>query len=150
MMRAAQDSDGFTLIEMLIVIAIIAILSAIALPSYFESVRKSARADARAAMMTMMQQQERTFSQANSYQLVSNASANGAFKNWSGDSGYDSAKWILSAVACAGEAITDCIAVTAVPSPIWTDGDVNSMSYSSRGQAVCQPSGLPASKCWPR
>lgn len=41
-----QQAKGFTLIELMIVIAIIAIIAAIAVPSYSEYVRKSRRADA--------------------------------------------------------------------------------------------------------
>ena len=143
--------SGFTLIEVMIVVVIVAILAAVAIPSYVESVSRAARADARAAMMTMMQQQERFFSQSNTYQAVSNSSANATFKNWSGDGTHAAAKWILSAAACAGDGITDCIAITAVPHiSVWTDATVSSMNFTSRGQATCTPSGLSVSTCWPR
>jgi type IV pilus assembly protein PilE len=58
---------GFTLIELMIVVAIIAIIAAVALPSYFSSVRKSRRAEAVNMMSQVAQAQERVRSGSTSY-----------------------------------------------------------------------------------
>ena len=50
---------GFTLIEIMIAVAIVAILAAIALPSFRDSVRKSRRSEAFAALSALQQAQER-------------------------------------------------------------------------------------------
>lgn len=52
-------SRGFTLIELMIAVMVVAILAAIALPSFLDSVRKSRRADAFTAITTVQQAQER-------------------------------------------------------------------------------------------
>lgn len=54
-----KKSLGFTLIELMMVVAIIAILAAVALPSYFDSIQKSRRADAMDALLTLQNQQEK-------------------------------------------------------------------------------------------
>ena len=58
---------GFTLIELMIVVLIIGILSAIAYPSYVNSVQRGNRAEGRAAIATAAQQLERCFTRYNSY-----------------------------------------------------------------------------------
>jgi type IV pilus assembly protein PilE len=56
---AALHERGFTLIELMIVVAVVAILSAIAYPSYAEYVRRGHRADARAGLLQAQQWLER-------------------------------------------------------------------------------------------
>ncbi|SHF11019.1 type IV pilus assembly protein PilE [Lampropedia hyalina DSM 16112] len=51
---------GFTLIEIMIVVAIIGILAAIAFPNYTEYVRKGRRAEARTALLKVSQWMERS------------------------------------------------------------------------------------------
>ena len=54
-----RDCAGFTLVELMIVVAIVAILAAIAYPSYQEQVRKSRRAQAKADLVELVQLAER-------------------------------------------------------------------------------------------
>jgi type IV pilus assembly protein PilE len=58
-MMSRNAARGFTLIELMVVVAIVAIIVAIALPSYQEQVRKSRRADAARAVGQMQLDFER-------------------------------------------------------------------------------------------
>ncbi|MFZ7309148.1 type IV pilin protein [Comamonas jiangduensis] len=49
--RTRRYQQGFTLIELMIVVAVVGILSAIAYPSYTEYVQRGHRADARAGLL---------------------------------------------------------------------------------------------------
>ncbi|MCK0746789.1 type IV pilin protein [Chromohalobacter nigrandesensis] len=59
--------QGFSLIELMIVLVIIGILAAIAIPSYTDYVRKAHRADAQAILMEWAYQMERQYTQDNFY-----------------------------------------------------------------------------------
>ncbi len=61
---------GFTLIELMVTVAIVAILSAIAYPAYTEYILKSRRTDARNALLDLAARQERFYSLNNQYSTV--------------------------------------------------------------------------------
>jgi type IV pilus assembly protein PilE len=66
-MKNAQKISGFSLIEVMVVAAIVAIMAAIAIPSYSDSVRKSRRVEVRSLLMDNAQFLERFFTENNRY-----------------------------------------------------------------------------------
>jgi type IV pilus assembly protein PilE len=60
-------SNGFTLIELMIVVTVIAILSSIALPSYQEYARRGHRADAQTQLLQAAQYLERRYTTSGNY-----------------------------------------------------------------------------------
>jgi len=74
-----MGSRGFTLIELMIGIVIVAIVASIAYPSYQNSIRKSRRADAHAAIAAVQQAQEQLRGSCRFYaQTIDAATACGA------------------------------------------------------------------------
>ncbi|MEQ8035141.1 type IV pilin protein [Xanthomonas arboricola] len=65
--RDVPRASGFTLIELMIVVAVVAILSAIAYPNYVEHVRKSRRAQVKADLVEYAQLAERFHTVRNTY-----------------------------------------------------------------------------------
>jgi len=70
-MRNHQRLNGFTLIELMIVVAIIGILAAIAIPMYSDYVTRSRQADGQAKLMQVAQDLERCYTQYSAYNHAS-------------------------------------------------------------------------------
>lgn len=65
--KIRTGAQGFTLIELMIAVAVVGIVSAIAYPSYREQVRKSHRSEAKSALLQNAQFLERNFTANNCY-----------------------------------------------------------------------------------
>ncbi|MGH9960023.1 MAG: type IV pilin protein, partial [Pyrinomonadaceae bacterium] len=98
MHRTLSKLRGFTLIELMITVAVVAILASIALPSYLEQVRKSKRAEGKSALLRAAQNMERYYTSNNTYNATLTAAGISAY---SADSSTDSAYAIDLPVATA-------------------------------------------------
>jgi type IV pilus assembly protein PilE len=161
-MTKRMQEKGFTLIELMIVVAVVAILAAIAYPSYTWAVRKGKRAQARTAILDLLQQQERYMTQYNTYLQFSNTAgvtvpADVPFKTFSGDSASDP-PYQLYAERCPSndpvinQAITECVKVIARPT--FTDDEAGSLWAMSTGARNCSgtagtTTSSPPKVCWP-
>ncbi|MDE2414413.1 MAG: type IV pilin protein [Comamonadaceae bacterium] len=79
-MQRHPHQRGFTLIELMIVVAVVGILSAIAYPSYAEYIRRGHRADARAGLLQAAQWMERAATATGTYPTALPTNL-----TWSGD-----------------------------------------------------------------
>jgi type IV pilus assembly protein PilE len=66
----SRIQQGFTLIELMVVVAIIGILASVAYPSYIDQVRKGNRVEGKAALMRASQSMERFFTARGRYPSV--------------------------------------------------------------------------------
>ncbi|MGK5007623.1 type IV pilin protein [Janthinobacterium sp. LB2P70] len=145
---------GFSLIELLSALAIMSLLLALAVPAYQGHLVRAKRVQGQAALLRLMQQQERYYSQNNHYLAFSSASpASQAqqFPWWSGEGGAVGSAYEIEALACPGLAIGQCVLLRAVPGTSkvdaqFQDADCGVLSLSSTGQ---RGSSGPASHCWP-
>ena len=132
-----KKDRGFTLIEVMIVVAIIGILSAIAYSSYSSYVTRSARTDAMEQLNEIMTQQQRFVLRQRTYtvNLVTglgfSASPAGAQLVRTDNGLYD-----ISAAACPNATLVRCVLLTATPVADTRQANINdgTLTLTSRGQ----------------
>jgi type IV pilus assembly protein PilE len=139
-----RQAKGFTILELLTVVAILGIISMVAIPSYQDYVRKGKRAEGRIALLAAAQSQERYFTANNTY--TTNLSAAG-IPSYSGTQA-SSAAYTISVVAGAAGIATSFTA-KATPANNFSDPKCNILTYthtSTKGMESATETD-PA-KCW--
>jgi len=141
---------GFSLIELMIVVAIAGILIAIALPSYQSQIRKSRRTDAKTALLDLAGREERYFSTNSSYSSVGTdlGLATAGFPQTIGDGYYQ----VNTPTVTTGTATTVwAFSLTAAPIGAQTkDTSCASFTVTSAGAQTSLNSGGAdsSSTCW--
>lgn len=141
---------GFTLVEMLVVLLIVAVLASVAWPGYAGYVTKMRRMEGKVALIGAMQRQEQHHALHHSYVAFSQAEPVAGLPWWSG-SGAATSFYELDAEACPGSELRDCVRLRARPGTAnvdarFLDPECGVLTLDSRGgQGASGTSG----RCWP-
>ena len=144
---------GFTLVELLAVMAIMGILAALVYPSYTQQLVRARRVEAQLALLDAMQRQEQYRALHHAYIAFSIDAGDpdaGHFPTWTGNSAAASA-YELDGYACPGQDISQCIALRARPGTAnvdtgFADPDCGVLTLDSTGR---QTASGPSARCWP-
>jgi type IV pilus assembly protein PilE len=155
--RHRRSLQGFTLIEMMIVAAVIAILAAIAYPAYTEQMRKSQRAEGKAALMRASQLLERSFTQNGSYPagaavlatLYGAASGTSVYSHPDNPMSATLGKYRVEYLPAAGVAPVEFELRATPQSYAISDADCPTLGIDSRGRRLVSGAPVAAdSRCW--
>ncbi len=139
-----RTARGFTLIEVMVTVSIVAIIAAIAVPMYGEQTRKTRRADAYACLMDGSQRQEDFFYQNNTYTTNLANLGMGAGPVSCGEGNYT-----FSAAAGASGNIATSYLLTATRAGSQTqDTKCGDLTLSDTGVKGNLNASRPASECW--
>jgi type IV pilus assembly protein PilE len=148
-----HSQAAFTLIEIMTVLLIAAVLAAFSYPAYLQVRLKTARAEGRAALMRLMQQQERYYTEHHGYRHfageggIDAGSDSSGFRDFSGETAAASA-YRLKARACESGSPDadsgDCVLLRATPSNGLVDPACDVLTLDSTGKQGASGPGA----CW--
>ncbi|MDN4146176.1 type IV pilin protein [Pseudomonas tohonis] len=124
-----NKQNGFTLIELMIVVAVIAVLSAIAYPSYQSYVRRTACEDAKGALVGLSSAMERYRAQRGTYVGAASGTTPTIYPSQSPIDG-STKQFNLSITAVSATGYT--IQASAITGRLWS-GASNTLTISSNG-----------------
>ena len=139
----SKPTQGFTLIEILIVVAILGVLASIALPAYQNSVLRSGRAEAKGELLIVASDQERFFSSNNAYVVDATPLNTGDAITRTTETGL-----YTIAIAACGAGIGTCFTATATPQGNQANDACTTLSIDSIG--VRGATGDTVDECWNR
>ena len=142
------NQKGFTLVELLVVVAIMAILVSIALPSYQESALRAGRAEAKSELLQVAADQERHYSSFNTY--IDDATPMTTPTVADRDRTTSNGLYVISVAACSGGAISNCFLATATAQGNQLNDLCDTLTLSDTGVRGATGTGATAEECWQR
>mgnify|MGYP002715001189 FL=1 len=136
---------GFTLIELMIVVAIIGIIAAIAYPSYQEYVRSAKRADAETALMELGHFMERYYTANGKYVKADNSAPALPFT----EAPKDGSTKVYTLGFAAGNPTASKYVLQAAPKGSMANDKCGTLTLSHTG-AKGQKAGMTTAECWKR
>lgn len=137
--------NGFTLIELMVTVAIVGILAAVAIPSYTGYVKRANRSDAKAVLLENAQFLERNYTENNKYDKNSeddDIAIPVTVSPKSGTTLYNIAPSTLTAT-------TYTLTATPVDGTSMADDECGALSINQLGQkTVSEDATLDAESCW--
>ena len=137
-----QYSRGFTLIELMIVVAVVGILAMVAYPSYQDHVRKSRRASAQAAMLEMAAKEHQRLLDVRSYSAASTPAALGVAAQ------SDLSTYYGIAAAVDNTATPPTFTITATPTSAQSADKCGTLAVNQADQRTATYGGASVSGCW--
>ncbi len=148
-----NNAGGYSLMEVMIAVVIVALLAAMVYPTYLKNSRSAKRADARALLLEDAQYMERVFTESNSYMPL-NASGVAttptlptiiAPKNTSGTTTNYDISFAASSVTATG------FTLQAVPKNAMSSDPCKTLTYNNLGQKGTSGTlddGMTTQTCW--
>lgn len=126
---SAAKQPGFTLLELVIVLAICGLLVSIALPGYQRSVRTGVRAEGQSLLLQVAANQERYYARNNAYAASADPLAASPPLYLLSESGL----YRVEVAACATGTLATCFVATATPLGRQADDECGALTLSSAG-----------------
>lgn len=139
----SRPTKGFTLVEVMIVVAIVAILSAVAYPSYTEYVRRGQRAEARTQLLEAAQFMQRFYAANDRYDAVRGGGGVQLPEQLRQSPSTGAARYNI-----AVNATPTAYTLQAVPAGTMAGDRCGTITLDSNGRRNVEGASSPAAECW--
>ncbi len=139
-LSAQRRVRGFTLMELMIAVAVVGILASVAVPSYREHIAASRRTDAKAALLAVAQLMERTYTERGTYAGVTLGNRSTDIYPATSPQGY----YTLSIASQDAEGFS----LLATRAGAQVGDKCGNYTYNQVGEQNVASATYPAAKCW--